>query len=65
MLASDVENNKIKILEGIATRGIECEPILEKIRQDDMHPHYTQDDEFILPYAAGPMLLAKALLALL
>ncbi len=30
MLASDVENNKIKILEGIATRGIECEPILEK-----------------------------------
>ncbi|MGD1119396.1 MAG: hypothetical protein ABR886_07905 [Dehalococcoidales bacterium] len=42
-----------------------CEPILEKIRQDNLHEHYTQDSQFILPYAAGPLLLAKALLVLL
>jgi hypothetical protein len=42
-----------------------CEPLLEKIRQENLHPHYTQDGQFILPYAAGPMLLAKKLLALL
>lgn len=45
-----------------ATRP-DCEPILEKIRQENLHEHYTNDGRYIMIYSSATMKLAKELLA--